>query len=98
QTYVALYSNDLKESFLKLQDTNVDILKGFALQGASKKSLNFLTLKLREFEQLHNLPFGMLGILAYIEDAKGIIDGVKIGKYSRVIALVYQDITQNDIY
>lgn len=98
QVYVSLDSGDLKESFFKLKNRNVEILKGFALHEASKKALNFMTLKLREFEQLHKLPFGMLGILAYIEDAKGIIDAVKIGKYSRVIGLVYKDTTQNDLF
>src|SRR5690554_4622436 len=53
ELYISIHSSGLKESFLTLRDVNVELLKGFAIQEANVKALNFMTLKLREFEQLH---------------------------------------------
>lgn len=96
--YLVIKDYDFNQTFHALKDVDIRLIKGFAVRHATKQAMTYLSLKLREIEQQHRLPFGVLSILAFIEDAKGVLEATKIGNYQRVIGLCYQDDSENDMF
>lgn len=87
QIYIKLDTFNLKKSYKNISNIDLSYINGFAIPHASKKLLNKLTIKAREFEYLNKLNFGTLSFIAYIDTPLAVVNYRKIASYGRVSAL-----------
>lgn len=87
ELYLRLDTTNLKNSYNALKKINPKYFIGWVIPNASLRLMNKLSLKVRDYEQSNQLPYGLLNFIALIDSPNGVVNAKKIAKYSRVKAL-----------
>lgn len=96
QIYVKLDTKNLKQSCNDIEFMDTNYITGFALPHASKKLLNKMTIKARDFEHANKLNFGTICFIAYIDSPEAVVNFRKIAAYDRICALYIDEASYLD--
>lgn len=96
QIYVKLDTKNMKQSNQDIKFIDANYITGFALPHASKKLLNKMTIKARDFEHANKLNFGTINFIAYIDNPEAVVNFRKIAEYDRISALYIDEASYID--
>ena len=85
--YVKLDPRNLKKSTKDIKFIDTNYITGFAIPHASRKLLNKMTIKARDFEHANKMNFGTISFIAYIDNPEAVVDYREIAAYDRIVAI-----------
>lgn len=87
ELYVKVDDVDRKQFKANMKIIAGSLIKGWAIPKASCSLIKTMTIKVRDFEQSHQLEFGSLNFIAIIDTPEGVLSYRKIANFERVKAL-----------
>ncbi|HOH18619.1 MAG TPA: aldolase/citrate lyase family protein, partial [Bacilli bacterium] len=91
ELYVKVDDVDRKQFKANMKIIAGSLIKGWAIPKASCSLIKTMTIKVRDFEQSHQLEFGSLNFIAIIDTPEGVLSYRKIANFERVKALFFDE-------
>lgn len=85
--FVTINNLEIKSDYKALDQIDAKLINGVFLKNTTLKTLNKVTLKLREYEANLRIVFGSLSIISAIDSLEAFNATQKLSSYSRVVAL-----------